>query len=427
MTDNMFLLIQFIVLLALSGFFSASETALTSVSRIKVKQKADSGIKRAVVLENLLTQPARYLSTILILNNLVNIAAATLAMVLVSRFYDHYVVAISTGVVTFLILVYGEITPKTYAVHNSEKYALLAARPISILSTILYPVARLFILISNAFLKILGAKTRKEGPFITEEEIKALVSVGEEEGVIEKEEKKMIDSIFEFSDTIVKEVMVPRMDMVCIEDTALVDEVLKIVKDVGHSRIPVYHESVDDIVGIIYAKDLLICLASGKAKVSLKDLTRKAYYIPESKNVGELLRELQTKRQHMTIVVDEYGGTAGLVTMEDLLEEIVGEIFDEYDSEEELIEKIDDNNIRVDARVSIEEINEVLRGKLPESEVETIGGFVYNLVGKIPAKGEKVKFDNFVFTVESILRRRISKILITKKVEPKGENEPESN
>jgi len=433
--SNLISLIGFVILLVLSAFSSASETALASVSHIRVKRMLEEKTKGAETLNNLLAHPSRFLAAILILNNLVNIAAASLATVLAVRYFEYlglrlyagYITGISTGIVTFLVLVYGEITPKTYAAQNAEKVSLLVARPVSFLVTILFPVARVFIAIANFFTKLLGGKTMREGPFLTEEEMKTMVTVGEEEGVIEEEEKEMIHSIFEFGDTIVKEVMVPRMDMVCVENTASAEDVLGIITKEGFSRIPVYEESIDNIIGIVYAKDLLMVDKSGKEKmtISVKTLMRPAYYIPETKKVNELLRELQKKRQHMAIVVDEYGGTAGLVTIEDLLEEIVGEIFDEYDLEEVLIEEVDENNVRVDARVNLDKINEFLEMALPEEyEFETIGGFVYSLVGKIPMAGEKIEYDNLIFTVEKLVGRRISKILITKKPSDNEADEP---
>ena len=418
-------IIGFLILLVLSAFSSATETALTSVNRIRVKHLVEEKTKGAEILQQLLEQPSRYLAAILILNNVVNIGAASLATMLVVQYFEYlhltlstgYIAGISTGIVTFLVLVYGEISPKTYAAQNAEKLALLVAKPTSILVTALFPVARLFIFIANLFGKLFGGKTTPEGPFLTEDELKTMVKMGEEEGVIEEDEKEMIHSIFEFGDTIVKEVMVPRMDMACVEDTATAKDVLAIITEEGFSRVPVFEESVDNIVGIVYAKDLLkLNKTKEKMNVSVKKLMHPAYYIPETKKVNELLRELQKKRQHMTIVLDEYGGTAGLVTIEDLLEEIVGEIFDEYDLEEVLIEKVDENNVRVDARADLDEINEFLEINLPEEyEYETIGGFVYNLAGKVPAAGEKVEYENLVFTVETLLGRRISKILITKK------------
>lgn len=418
-------IVGFLLLLVLSAFSSGAETALTSVSHIRVKHMMEEKTKGAKTLARLLEHPSRFLAVILILNNLVNIGAASLATMLVVQYLRYLnielstgvIAGISTGIVTFLVLVYGEITPKTYAAQNSEKLALLIAKPVSFLVTILFPIARFFIFIANLFIKLLGGRITREGPFLTEDELKTMVTVGEEEGVIEEEEKEMIHSIFEFGDTIVKEVMVPRMDMMCVEDNATAKDVLIITTKEGFSRIPVFQESIDNIVGIVYAKDLLK-LNKGKEElnISVKKLMHPTYYIPETKKVSELLRELQKKRQHMAIVLDEYGGTAGLVTIEDLLEEIVGEIFDEYDLEEVLIEKIDEDNYRVDARADLDKINEILEINLPEEyEFETIGGFVYDVAGKVPTAGEKVGYEDLTFTVEKLLGRRISKILITKK------------
>lgn len=402
------------ILLVLSAFSSGSETALTSVSRVKIKHLVEEKVPSAIRLEKLLEQPSKFLSTILLVNNLVNIAAASLATMLAARYFEHYVVAISTGIMTFIILVYGEIIPKSFAAQNAEKIALRVARPISILQTLFYPIVHAFILIANLFIRLLGGKTMKEGPFLTEEEIKTIVSVGEEEGVIEAEEKRMIHSIFEFGDTIVREVMVPRIDMICVESSYPVKRALQLIAEEGHSRLPVFEGNIDNVVGILYARDLLVRLSRGKADKPLKELVRPAYFIPETKKVNDLMRELQKVRQHMAIVVDEYGQTAGLVTMEDLLEEIVGEIYDEYDLEEPPIEAIGKDRIRVDARVALDKVEEELGLKLPESEADTIGGFVYSLIGKIPAEGEKVVHDNLTFTVEKVEGRRISKILITK-------------
>ncbi len=408
-------LIGFFIMLMISALSSLAESALLSVSRLRVKHLVMDKVSSAIVLEKLLEQPSRFLTVILFINNLVNIAAASLAAVLATKIGLSHPAAISTGVVTFVILVFGEITPKSFALQHSERIALLAAIPVSFLCKVLYPIAHIFILIANFLNRLIGGKSLKEGPFVTEEELKTLVSVGEEEGVIEEEEKEMIHSIFEFGDTVAREVMVPRTDMIVVESNASLNEVLDLMIKEGHSRVPVYEETVDNIIGIVYAKDLLAYFARGKLAVPLKDLIKEVHYVPESKRISELLRELQKKRQHMAIVVDEYGGTAGLITMEDLLEEIVGEIFDEYDLEEIRIEPIDKKTIRVDGRVSLDEINELLNVNLPSEEIETIGGFVYDLLGKIPAAGEEVTYDDLIFKVEKIERRRISKILIEKK------------
>jgi len=419
-------LIGLVVLVILSALSSASETAVTSVNRIKVKQKADEGVKSAKILESLLTHPGRFLATVLFINNLVNIGAASLATSMAFRLGLAYPVAISTGVMTFIILVLGEISPKTLAVQKADTVAFALAKTLNLLDKILYPFIRILIFIANTLLKPFGVRTMRQGPFVTEDEIRTMVSVGEEEGVIQEEEREMIDSIFEFGDTIVKEVMVPRMDMVAAEKNTPVPKLLQIVLHEGFSRIPVYDKTIDNVVGIVYARDMLTHYSKGEVKITLAKLIRPAYYVPETKKVIDLLKELQRRKTHMAIVVDEYGGTAGLVTIEDLLEEIVGEIFDEYDLEEVLIEQIDDQNIRVDAKVDLDEINEILGINLPEAEYESVGGFVVDLFGKIPAAGEKVDYNNLTFTVEHVVRRRISKVLITKKDIPaEEENEPE--
>lgn len=421
-SSSFFYALSLFFLILVSAFSSASETALTSVSRIKIKHLSEEGNVTAKYLEKLLEHPNRFLATILFMNNLVNIGAASLATVLAANYFRHFAAGIATGITTIIILIYGEITPKSFAVQNAERIALLVARPIELLCRILFPFVRVFISISNFFIKILGGKTLREGPFITEEEIKTIVSVGEEEGVIEEEEREMIHSIFEFGDTITREVMVPRTDMVCVEGNMSLQEVLSLIMLEGHSRIPVYEESVDNILGIVYAKDLLSYLNEGKFDVSLKDLMRQAYFIPETKKVSDLLRELRKKKIHIAIVVDEYGGTAGLVTIEDLLEEIVGEIFDEYDLEETMIETIDENTVLVDARVGIDEINELLGVNLPDCECDTIGGFVFNLFGKVPVEGEKIKFEQLNFTIQKIGGRRIQKILITREKQEDDED-----
>lgn len=420
--SSLTLFVILIVLVALSAFFSGSETALTSVSRIRVRRLIEDKVPGAGRLDALLKHPSRFLATILFGNTLVNLSAASVATVLATHYFRTFGAGIATGAATFFILVYGEIIPKSFAVQHAERFALAVAPPIQVISVALYPLVRIFIVISNFFIRVLGGKTLREGPFVTEEEIKTMVTVGEEEGVIEEEEKEMIHSIFEFGDTIVREVMVPRPDMVTAKSTGSIKEVLSKIMHEGHSRIPVYTESLDSIVGIVYAKDILKYLNEGRLDVPLESLMRPVFVIPETKKVNELLRELRKRKIHMAIVVDEYGTTVGLVTIEDLLEEIVGEIFDEYDLEEIMIEVVDENTMRVDARVGIDEVTELLGITFPEFEGDTIGGFIFSLLGRIPSEGEKVPFENVVFTIEKVGGRRIRKILITKQPEAKVEN-----
>ena len=404
-----------ILLLTGSALSSSSETALTSVNRLKIKQKADEGSRRARILEKLLEHPSNFLGMTLLLNNLFNIAAASVATVIAEK-YVAYPAALATGVMTFVILIFCEITPKTYAVQHAEKVSFALAPLFNVLQKLLKPFMRFFIWISNTILLILGAKTLKEGPFVTEDEIKTLVSVGEEEGTIETQEKELIDSIFEFGDTIVREVMVPRMHMVALEQNTTVAEVLDTLIKSGFSRIPVYDKNIDNVVGVLYSRDLLVqCVKDESAKLKeIRTLIKKAFFIPETKRVSELLTEIQKTKIHMAVVVDEYGGTAGLVTIEDLLEEIVGEIFDEYDPEEVFVEEVEKNKFLVAAKTGISEINKMLGIELPETDCETIGGFLVSIFGKIPTVGEKIEYKGLEFTVEKVKQNRLSKIMIVK-------------
>jgi CBS domain containing-hemolysin-like protein len=277
--------------------------------------------------------------------------------------------------------------------------------------------------ISNGVIRLFGGKTIKEGPFVTEGDIKALVSAAEEQDVIEEEEKKLIHSIFEFGDTLVREVMVPRTDMVMLEESAILEEALEVILRTGFSRIPVYRRDFDHIMGILYAKDLLPYLKRGESDIQPKDCLREPYFVPETKKVSELLTELRKGVIHMAIVLDEYGGTAGLATIEDLLEEIVGEIFDEYDSEMVLYENLGNGRYTFDARISIDELNDLMETDLAAHEWDTLGGLMYNLMGKIPKQGETVEHQGLRLTAQKVVGRRIYKVLIEVLYQGKSERE----
>lgn len=421
-------LLGLVFLLIFRIFLSASELSLTTVNRIRLIHQADDGIYNARLVIKLMGESNKFLSALLFLTLLADTATAAIATILVGR-YLPYGAAIATGGVTLVLFIYAEMIPKTYALNNSEKVALLVVRPVSWLTHVVYPLTYIFIKIANVTTKILGGKTKKEGPFLNEEEIKAIVTVGEEEGVIEEEEKEMIHSIFEFSDTVVREVMIPRVDMHAVESLTPLNDVMDLIIKVGHSRIPVFKKNVDNVVGIIYAKDLLIHLNKPRGsqkdtKAKVTDLMRQAYFVPESKHVSALLKEMQKKKSHMAIVLDEYGGTAGLITIEDILEEIVGEIFDEYDLEEAMVEPLTESSYRLDARANLDEVSELLNVKFPDEVGDTIGGLVYNLVGHTPANGEEVSFRNLNFQVEKVVGRRILKIVVVKKEEELDGEEP---
>ncbi|MGM0471617.1 MAG: hemolysin family protein [Bacillota bacterium] len=412
------------LLFILSGFFSGSETALMSVNRVKIRHLAQEGDSKAQVVDRLLDQPNKLLTTILVGNNLVNVAASSIATALAIEIFGSKGVGIATGGVTLFILVFGEITPKSFATQNSELASKWVAKYIRIFSYLLYPFIKVLTLITNFMIRALGGRPQQSEPFVTEEEIKKFVHVGEQEGVIESDEKEMINSIFDFDDTIVKEIMMPRIDMVCVEMNTSMEDLIEIIVDFGYSRIPVYNETVDNIIGIVYAKDLLTFLGCGE-ETSLKKIMRPAYYVPETKEIDVLLTELRKERIHMAVVLDEYGGTAGLVTIEDLLEEIVGDIQDEYDEEENWVEVISESEIIVDARIDIDEVNDILDIDLPEEDYETVGGLVLSILGSVPQEGEVLEFENLKFIIESVIQRRISKVKI-KLVESevvKGESE----
>jgi len=400
-------------LFILSGFFSGSETALMSVNRVKIKHMLQEGDSKAKTVDELLEQPDRLLTTILVGNNLVNIAASSIATALAIDLFGNKGVGIATGVVTFFILIFGEITPKSFASQNAELASKWVAKYIKMFSYVLTPFIKILTVITSFIIRAVGGTPRQKKPFVTEEEIKKFVNVGEREGVIESDEREMINSIFDFDDTIVKEIMVPRIDMVCIEINTPIEELVELIIDLGYSRVPVYNETVDNIVGIVYAKDLLNFL-NQDGEMEIKKIMRPAYYVPETKEIDSLLTELRKEKIHMAIILDEYGGTEGLVTIEDLLEEIVGDIQDEYDVEERQIKVISETEILVDARVDIDEINEVLNIDLPEEDYETISGFILSTLGYVPEEGEEIEFENLTLIVKDTVQRRISKVKIIK-------------
>lgn len=411
-------LITLAVLVGISGFLAAAEIALVSVNRITVRKLEEEGVRHATRLATLLTRVDRFLPTILVLTLLCSIGGSALATSLAIRLKLPGGAALATGIMTLLIFVFAEMAPKTYANNNTERVALHVSGIIGALSTILYPVIKVLIMVSNGIIRLFGGHVTKQGPFVTEGDIKALVTVAEEQEVIEEQEKKLIDSIFEFTETLVREVMVPRTDIIALEDDSNLEMALELIMRTGYSRIPVYNENLDDIVGILYAKDLLPYLKRGEMDIFPRDILRDSFFIPETKRVSELLTELRARKLHIAIALDEYGGTAGLVTIEDLLEEIVGEIFDEYDREIVFCEPLGESRFRFDARTSIDDVNEYLGTQLPSEEWDTLGGLFFNLVGSVPKTGDSVDYDGLTISAERMVGRRISKIIIEKHVMP---------
>lgn len=403
-------------LLLLSAVFSAAEAAFFAANRLHLRQRADAGDQAARLAHRLLEDPARMLTTLLVADNIVNVGASVLAAALFIQILPAHAALYAFLTMVVLILVIGEIAPKTIAGKYADGLAVVLARPVYLLSRLLSPIIRLLSLASSVMVRPLGGRVNINSPIVTEEEIRMLVKMGEEEGTIEQEEREMIHSIFEFGDTVAREVMVPRIDMDVLEDTATAADAVQLILVTGHSRVPVFHESIDNIVGVFTLKDLLRPLTEGRAATPVVEFMRPAYYVPESKRLDELFKEMRRRKVQLAIVVDEYGGTAGLVTTEDLLEEIVGPILDEHDVEERLVEIINDQVALVDGRTPIEEANTLLRLDLPAGEVDTIGGFVYSLLGHVPQPGERVSHDGLEITVEQVEGQRIGKVKITRTV-----------
>ena len=410
-----------LILLALSAIFSSSETALASITSAKIMQLKEENEKKAKLLKRVKLKAGDILSTILIGNNIVNIAATAILADLTSNisFGKGNSTLITTIVMTVLILIFGEITPKSFATQNATKVAVKVARPLEILAFIFKPVLIVLTKVTNVFIKMLGGEVLVNGTFVTEEDIRSLVDVGEEEeGILQHQEKEMIKNIFDIDDLEVGEVMLPRIDMVALDDQTTIKEALDLIVDCGHSRIPVYKDTIDDIVGVLYAKDLLPfsffkCDSEELREKTITELMRPAYYVPETKKANLLLKELQLKQTHIAIVLDEYGGTEGLVTIEDILEEIVGDIFDEYDNEVDLIKQLDDFNYLIQADISLEEINEQFMLDLPEEDFESLGGYVFNILGRVPVIGDKVERENVIIEVVTLLNRRVTSVKLT--------------
>jgi len=326
--------------------------------------------------------------------------------------YPLAIVIITLGLV-FLVLIFGELIPRELAARSPEPFAFWAVYPMRVAAYAATPLAKMVVAVNHLFVGR-GEETRHGLPFIIEEEIKTLVDAGEEGGFIEEEEKEMIYSIFEFGDTLAREVMIPRIEMVAVEVNTGIMDALDVAIQAGHSRIPVYEETIDNIVGILYAKDLLQYWRDDTSSLKLRDILRNVYYIPESKKVDELLQELQQRKVHIAIVVDEYGGTAGLVTIEDILEEIVGEIQDEYDSEEAFMEVLSEDEIIFNGRMDLDDVNHIMGLELPTDRTDTLGGLVYSNLGRVPVVGDRIRIQNVEITVLSVVRRQIKKVKVVR-------------
>ena len=420
-TAETLMLVAVFVLIGAAAILAMAETALTRINRIKAMTLAEEKRRGSVALVRLVEHPERFLNPVLLLVLLCHLVAATLVGIVAERLFGPVGVAVATAFEVVVVFVFAESLPKTWAVQHPERASLLTA---PIVSTIVgFPpirlLARALIGLTNI---IIPGKGLKEGPYVSEQEILAMADAAVEEEVIEREERQLIHSIIEFGDTVVREVMIPRPDMVAIEARATVNDAMEVVMAAGYSRIPVYEQGIDDIHGLLYAKDLMRAVRDKRGDVQVRELSRPANFVPETKRVAELLPEMQKQKSHMAIVVDEHGGTAGLVTLEDLIEELVGEIVDEYDVEEPPIEPLPGGDVRVNARMPIDELNDLLEAEFPEGDYDTVGGLVYYLLGHVPAEGETVDYDGRRLRAERVQGRRIGRVRISK-LEPVSKRE----
>ncbi|MBV8301792.1 MAG: HlyC/CorC family transporter [Candidatus Dormibacteraeota bacterium] len=403
-----------IVGLVFAGFAAAAETSLTSVSRIRMRTLAEEGNKRAGRVVQLHNDPNAYLSTILTLNTVAIIVSSTSTALLVDSYWHGVPQALGTAVLSLVVLMFCEIAPKSLALRFNERLALVFAAPVTVITRVLRPIVGGLTAMSRLLLRAATRGRKVRGPFVTEEELKMLVYMGEQEGIVEQEEVEMIHGILEMTDKAVREVMVPRIDVVAIEHDRPVSDLIQLIVEHGHSRIPVYEESIDHIVGVVYAKDLLTHGVRSDDTRPLREIARDPYYTPEAKRVGELLHDMQERKVHIAIVVEEHGGTAGIVTFEDLIEEIVGPIRDEYDvAEEEEVQIVSDHEALVTARASIDDVRELLNVDVGDVDADSMGGLVYERLGEIPKPGDTVQLGDATLTVLDVQGQNIRTVRIT--------------
>ena len=403
-----------IFLVCCSAFFSASETALTSLSKIRLRNMVDENVKNADLIMKLLEDPNRLLSSILVGNNLVNNGASALTTALAIQMFHGNTgngAGIATIIITVVILIFGEITPKTIAAQKAEKVALIVVKIISVVVFVFRPVVAILNVVTGGLIRLFGCDPDERAPLITEAELKTIVNVSHEEGVLELDERTMINNVFDFGDSKAKDVMTPRTDIIAVPLDVTYEEYVRLVQEEGFSRMPVYGEDLDDIVGILYVKDVFYLDA---ATFSAEKFMREPFFTYESKPLDELLAELKNSRLAVAVVLDEYGGTSGMITTEDIVEEIVGEIEDEYDDEEEEIEVIKDNEFVVDGSTRLEDFNEMVGTELESEEVDTIAGYILLLLGNFPESGQEVETEGLRIVVEEMDKNRIEKLRVYK-------------
>ncbi len=403
-------IVALVILIALSAFFSSAETSFVTCNKMRMKSLAEDGNKSAQRVLKITADSSKMLSAILIGNNLVNISASSLATLIAQKLWGNAAVSIMTGALTIVVLIFGEITPKTIATGSADKIALAYSGAINFLMVILTPFIFVINFMAKGVLKLFRYDPNKQTTSYTEDELRTIVDVSHEEGVLEAEEHEMINNVFDFGESQAKDVMIPRIDMTCIPVESTFDEIVEVFRQDKYTRLPVYENTVDNVIGIINVKDLLLC--EDKNKFSVTNILRKPYYTYEFKKISELMDELKKTSNNFTIVIDEYGSTVGMITLEDLLEEIVGEIRDEYDEDEEDdIIQINDNEYIISGITRLNDLEDLIN--LPESDedddYDSVGGYIVSQLGRLPQDGDEVTIGNLRFIVEECDKYRIIK------------------
>ncbi|MCI7738397.1 MAG: HlyC/CorC family transporter [Lachnospiraceae bacterium] len=395
-------------LLLLSAFFSSAETSLTTVNKIRIQSLAEQGNRNAKILEKVISDSSKMLSTILIGNNIVNISASSLATTITLRLFGNAFVSVSTGILTLLVLIFGEITPKTMATIHSEKIALSYARIIYALMVLFTPLVFIVQHLSFLMLRLLRVDPNAKGASMTEHELRTIVNVSQEDGVIESEEKQMIYNVFDFRDSVAKDIMIPRIDMTFVDINCTYEELMDIYRDVKYTRFPVFEDNTDNVIGTINVKDLLLLTQKDIEHFSIRSILREPYFTYEHKSTADLLLEMRESSYNLAIVLDEYGATAGLVTTEDLLEEIVGEIRDEYDEgeDEEIRVIIPEKEYIVDGSSKLDDISEALQIELESEDYDSIGGYIIEHLDSLPAQGQGITLESGIRLVADVVRKK---------------------
>ncbi len=400
-----------VILLVLSAFFSSAETALTTVNKMRIRTLAEGGNRKAITVTKIIENPSKMLSAILVGNNIVNLSASALATTLTLEVFGSQLVGVATGVLTMLILVFGEITPKTLATIYSEKISLAYSGIIYFLMNILTPIIFVVNKLSLLFLLLMRIDPKKKQDSMTEDELRTIVEVSHEEGVIESEEKKMINNVFDFGDVLAKDIMIPRIDMIMVDVNVTYEELIEVYREEKFTRIPVYEESADNVIGIINMKDLLL-IDKGQ-EFSVRNLLREPLFTFEFKKTTELMVEMRQTFNNIVIVLDEYGAPAGLITLEDMLEEIVGEIRDEYDEDEEdEVKQVAPGEYIIEGALKLDDLNEILELNLESDGYDSIGGLIIERLEHLPEQGEEVVYENVRLVVENTEKNRIDKVRV---------------